>query len=235
MTIVFIVLLKKINLEKAILALGISLSTIFLIFFGAYETTRLYLHMILAGWLILYAYGDHILGSKIGEKIAYVGNSIFTYLLIGILFIFWSINSFNYRMEITDSVSNFLDGREVQVNWVVGSSGPEQYRKILDSKLGLWAKDSHIWGIYYGIENFHRGELGYNNQDLKYILNKILSQNIGWVYSNEEKDFEEISKIQDYCTGSFNKIDTSKNMYKQILYQLDLKQIHSCIAANKIP
>ena len=138
------------------------------------------------------------------------------------------------KFALPDAVSNFLDGREVQLNWVVGASGPKQYRQILDSNLGLWAKDSHIWGIYYGIENFHRGELGYNNQDLEYILNEISSQNIGWVYSNKEKDFDEIIKIQDYCNDSFNKIETSKNMYKQVLYQINLKKIRSCIASNKI-
>ena len=228
MVTIFIVLLKKINLEKIIIAFGISLSTILLIFFGAYETTRLYLHMILLGWLVLFAYGDHITSTKIGHLISIIGNSLYTYSVVGVLFIFWTFNSYNFRIMITEPVTNYLDGRQVQVNWVIRESGPEQYKKILSSKMGLWAKDSHVWGIYYGINNFSRGEIGYDNPDLKFIINKLTDENIGWVYVHEEKDLDEIKKIQDFCSGSFTKIDTSKNMYKQTLYKVNIQIITSC-------
>jgi hypothetical protein len=232
MIFVFTILLKRVNLEKAILAFGIVLSTIFLIFFGAYETTRLYLHIILTGWLILFAYGDHIINNNIGRIVSKVGNSVYTIAFIAILFIYWSYNSLNFRVHITDSVENFLDGRQVQLNWVTGSSGPEQYRNILDSKLGLWAKDSHIWGIYYGISNFRRGEIGQKNPDIQFIINNLDKENIGWVYVNKDKDIDEILKINNLCNNSLTEVNTSQNMYKQVLYKIDIDIISSCSRLN---
>ena len=75
---------------------------------------------------------------------------------------------------------------------MIGESGAEQYRNILKSKMGLWAKDNHVWGIFYGIHNFRRGEL--NNPDLQYVINRMIDENIGWIYSTEETD--NIKKIQ---------------------------------------
>lgn len=235
MTTVFIALLKKINFEKAIIAFGIALSTIFLIFFGAYETTRLYLHMILIGWLILFTYENHIATNKIGHIISIIGNSFYTYAVVGFLFIFWSFNSFNDKMMVTDRVSNLLDGREVQVNWVIGESGPEQYRNILKSKMGLWAKDGHVWGIYYGINKFHRGYFG-QWRDLQFVINEVIDQNIGWIYindTNSTSDGEDIKKFQDYCSDSLTKINTSKNLYKQTLYEVNIKLLTSCKELKK--
>ena len=57
-------------------------------------------------------------------------------------------------MIATEPVSNFLDGREVQANWVIGKSGAEQYgaggaeqyRNIVRSQMGLWAEpDTYDW------------------------------------------------------------------------------------------
>jgi len=232
----FIVLFKQINLEKVIIAIGISLSTISLIFFGAYETTRLYLHIILISWLVFFAYGDYILTNKIGGIISSIGNSFYTYSLVGFLFIYWSFNSFNDRIVITKQVSNFLDGREVQVNWVIGESGAEQYRKILKSKMGLWAYDDHVWGIYYGRENFSRGCLNRgcsNNLNLQYVVNRMIDENIGWIYSNEEKDQKEIKQLKDFCVDSIIEIKTSHNLYKQILHKVSLKNIIDCNELKK--
>jgi len=226
MTFVFIALLKKINLEKAIIAFGITLSTIFLIFFGAYETTRLYLHMILTGWLILFSYGDHITTKKIGHKISIIGNSFYTYAIVGFLFIFWSFTSFNDKMMVTNRVSNLLDGREVQVNWVIGESGPEQYKKILESNMGLWAQNPHVWGIYYGVNNFRKGEVTSANPDTQDIINKMFDENIGWIYSNEDI---EIKRVKDFCSDSLTTINTSNNLYKQTLYKVSTNMIASCI------
>jgi len=231
---IFIVLLRKINFEKAIIAFGITLSTIFLIFFGAYETTRLYLHVILFGWLVLFAYGDHITSTKIGSIISIIGNSLYTYSVVCVLFIFWTFNSFNYRMMITEPVTNFLDGRQVQVNWVIRESGVEQYKNILESKMGLWAHDSHVWGIYYGVDNFKgRGGLRSGNDDIRGLVNSIIDENIGWIYSHEKKDLSEIKRIQDFCSGSIIKIDTSSNMYWQTLNKIDIEILKSCIEKNK--
>ena len=227
---VFFILFKKINFEKAIIALGIVLSTVFLIFFGAYETTRLYLHMILTGWLIIFAYGDDIENNKVGQIISLVGNNFYTYILVGLLFIYWSINSLNYRINITIPVSNYLDGREVQLNWVIGESGPEQYQDILKSGMGLWASDNHVWGIYYGINNFRRGEFQFNNLDAQNVINSLIDENIGWIY---EKDLAKINKINDYCHDLLTEIKTSKNMYKQTLYRVNAIKIQSCIELNK--
>ena len=221
----FIVLLNKIHLEKLILLIGISISTILVFLFGAYETTRLYLHIILIGWLIIFSYGDFILLSKFGNKLSKIGNSFITYILIGTLFIFWSVSSFNDRLIRVDSVSNLLDGREVQANWVVGDSGAEQYRMIEKSKMGLWARDNHVWGIYYGFDNFHRGEL--YNSDLDFVIDRLITENIGWIYSNNE-DWTEIKRFQDFCPDGLTKIYTSKNLYKQTLYKFSLKNLVSC-------
>jgi len=221
----FIVLLNKIHLEKLILLIGISISTILVFLFGAYETTRLYLHITLIGWLIIFSYGDFILLSKFGNKLSKIGNSFITYILIGTLFIFWSVSSFNDRLIRVDSVSNLLDGREVQANWVVGDSGAEQYRMIEKSKMGLWARDNHVWGIYYGFDNFHRGEL--YNSDLDFVIDRLITENIGWIYSNNE-DWTEIKRFQDFCPDGLTKIYTSKNLYKQTLYKFSLKNLVSC-------
>lgn len=223
MTTVFIVLLKKINFEKAIIAFGIALSTIFLFIFGSYETTRLYLHVILTGWLILFSYGDHITTKKIGHIISIIGNSFYTYTLVGFLFIFWSFNSFNDRMIGIDRVSNFLDGREVQANWVIGETGAEQYRNILKSQMGLWGEDNHVWGIYYGMHNFRRGEL--YNPDLQYVIQRMIDENIGWIYSKEGNN--NIKKIQDLCSDSITKIKTN-SLYEVSLYKFSINKIRSC-------
>jgi len=231
---IFIVLLRKINFEKAIIAFGITLSTIFLIFFGAYETTRLYLHVILFGWLVLFVYGDHITSTKIGRIISIIGNSLYTYSVVCVLFIFWAFNSFNYRMMITEPVTNFLDGRQVQVNWVIRESGPEQYKTILNSNMGLWAHDSHVWGIYYGVDNFKgRGGLRSGNDNIKVLINSIIDENIGWIYFHEQRDYDEIKRIQDFCSGSIIKIDTSSNMYSQTLTKIDIEILRSCIEQEK--
>jgi len=228
--IVFIVLLKKITLEKSILAIGIILSTILLFLFGAYETTRLYLHVILISWLIIFTYGDLVLNSKIGHFLSKVGNSIFTYILIGSLFIFWSISSFNARLIGVDSVSNLLDGREVQVNWVIGKSGAEQYRKIVNSQKGLWARDDHVWGIYYGMNNFSRGAL--ESYDTQIIMQEIIQSDIGWIYS-QEWHIPEIKKIQDICEGSIIEIDTIDNLYKQTLFKVSTELVANCTKSLK--
>ena len=137
-------------------------------------------------------------------------------------------------MMITEPVTNFLDGRQVQVNWVIRESGVEQYKNILESKMGLWAHDSHVWGIYYGVDNFKgRGGLRSGNDDIRGLVNSIIDENIGWIYSHEKKDLSEIKRIQDFCSGSIIKIDTSSNMYWQTLNKIDIEILKSCIEKNK--
>ena len=234
--IVFIALLKKINFEKTIIALGILISTILLLLFGAYETSRLYLHIILVGWLIIFSYGDYVLTNKVGLAISKIGNSLYTYMLVGSLFIIWSISSFNDRMTVTAyPVSNLLDGREVQANWVIGKSdakqygagGAEQYRNIVRSQMGLWATDPHIWGIYYGMKNFYMDD--FSTENTQWIIHEIIDKNIGWIYSNDQA----IKKIQDYCSGSITKVDTVDNKYKQTLYKVSLEIINTCKETKK--
>ena len=236
MVVVFMALLKKINFEKTIIASGILISTILLLLFGAYETSRLYLHIILIGWLIIFSYGDYVVANKIGYAISKIGNSFLTYILVGSLFIFWSLSSFNGRMASTAyPVSNLLDGREVQANWVIGKSGAEQYgaggaeqyRNIIKSKMGLWANNPHVWGIYYGMKNFYMGEL--LNSNIQYIIDEIIDKDIGWIYSNDQA----IKKIQDYCSGSITKVDTVDNKYKQTLYKVSLEIIDTCKETKK--
>ena len=166
--------------------------------------------------------------NKIGHIISKIGNSFYTYVLVGFLFIFWSVNSFNNRMIGIGQVSNFLDGREVQANWVIGENGAEQYRKILKSKMGLWAQDNHVWGIYYGIDNVHRGE--FNNPDLQYVIDRMIDENIGWIYS---KGSDNIKKIQDSCSDSLTKIKTN-SLYEFNLYKVSIKKITSCNELKKI-
>lgn len=228
MSIVFIVLLKKISLEKIIITIGIIFSTILLLLFGAYETNRLYLHMILVGWLIILAYGLEFTTNKIGDTLSKIGNSIFTYLLIGFLFIFWSISSFNYRLNIIEPVSNILDGREVQANWIIGKNGAKQYRNIIESNMGLWAVDSHVWGIYYGIDNFYRGE-NLTNTDINSIAYEITDKNIGWIYSNDVA----INRLRVFCPESVEKIVTEDNSYNQTLYKISPDIINTCINNQK--
>ncbi len=229
MSIVFIVLLKNANFEKIIIAIGISLSTVLLLLFGAYETTRLYLHVILMGWLIIFAYGDDATSNKIGYTISKIGNSFYTYTVVGLLFIVVSIFSLNKKMNATELVTNLLDGREVQANWVVGKSGAEQYRSIVRSKMGLWAPNSHVWGIYYGMDGFYRGR-AISNPNINYIINEIHDKNIGWIYSNDK----EIEKIQNFCSDSIIKINTADNLYRQTLYKVSANMIASCIVKQKI-
>ena len=228
MVAVFMVLLNKINFEKTIIASGILISTILLFLFGAYDTTRLYLHIILIGWLIIFSYGDYLVANKIGYAISKIGNSFLTYILVGSLFIFWSLSSFNGRIASTAyPVSNLLDGREVQANWVIGKSGAEQYRNIVRSQMGLWTDNSYVWGIYYGMKNFYMYEL--LNSNIQYIIDEIIDKNIGWIYSNDQA----LKKIQDYCSGSITKVDTVDNKYKLTLYKVSLEIIDSCKETKK--
>ena len=141
-----------------------------------------------------------------------------------------SISSFNARLIGVDSVSNLLDGREVQVNWVIGKSGAEQYRKIVKSQKGLWARDDHVWGIYYGMNNFSRGALeSYNTQ---IIMQEIIQSDIGWIYS-QEWHIPEIKKIQDICEGSIIEIDTIDNLYKQTLFKVSTELVANCTKSLK--
>ena len=223
---VFFILFTKANIQKIILASGIICSTLLIILFGAYETSRMYLHVLLIGWLVIFAYGNNFFDNKISQRISLIGSNKITYLLIGSLFVYWSFNSFNGRMNGISYVENILDGREVQINWVIGKSGAEEYRKIANSNMGLWARDNHIWGIYYGMENFYRGEL--SNPDSVYVLNKIIDNKIGWIYSNEVY----MKKLIEFCKPSFLKLNTSKNLYNQTLYKISINEIKSCLKKN---
>jgi hypothetical protein len=228
MIVVFIILFKKTNFEKVIISIGILISTILLILFGAYETNRLYLHIILIGWLVIFAYGDNFSKYKTVSQLNKIGKSLFTFALISFLFIFWSISTFNYKLNVNKPVTNMLDGREVQANWVIGKNGAEQYRTILGSEMGLWAVNSHVWGIYYGIENFYRGQnlLG---TDINSIANTLLKEKIGWIYSNDVN----MQRLQDYCPKSIKKIKTADNSYNQTLYKITIDSINNCVKNQK--
>jgi hypothetical protein len=228
MIIVFIILFKKTNFEKIIISTGIILSTILILLFGAYETNRLYLHMILLGWLVIFAYGNNFSTYKTVYKLNQIGNSLYTYTLIGFLFIFWSISTLNYKLNVNKPVTNILDGREVQANWVIGKNGAEQYRTILRSRAGLWAVNSHVWGIYYGIDNFYRGQ-NLSSTDINSIANALLREKIGWIYSNDDS----MQRLQDYCPKSVEKIKTADNSYNQTLYKISPDIIDSCIKKQK--
>ena len=226
MIIVFITLFNKANLEKYIIAAGILVSTILLLLFGAYETSRLYLHIILIGWLVIFAFETTIFNGRAGYFLSRVGNSKILLSLIVFVFSFWSLSSINGRIKGTASqVSNLLDGREVQANWIIGGSGAEQYRKIINSQMGWWAYDDHVWGIFYGLDNFYRGSL--NSYDTKYIMQDIVKNNIGWIYSNDWH-ISEIKKIETLCNGSILKLETKPNLYKQTLFQIYPKKINDC-------
>jgi len=225
MFLVFIALIKKINTEKAIFVFGIILSTLFLIFFGAYETTRLYLHIILIGWLIIFLYSDDLLSNKLVTQIAIIGTNLYLFALIGLLFLFWSINSFNDRLILFDRISNFLDGREVQANWIIGHTGAEQYRKIVESEKGLVAQNGHIWGIFYGMNNFYYKGFGLREEKISQMAQDILDKDIGWMYSYDGQ----VQILDNFCPGSITKIYTSENLYNQTLYQISGKSLNRCL------
>jgi len=226
--IVFIVLLKKTNTEKIVLLIGITTSTLLLLLFGAYETTRLFIHMILVGWMIIFAYGEDIISTKIGGSISIIGNSFYTYAVIGLLFIFWSISSFNFKLDYISPVKNILDGREVQANWVLGKNGAEQYREIIQSNMGLWASDSHVWGIYYGIHNFSRGE-NLSSTNIYDITDEIIRKQIGWIYTRGNN----IKRLEDFCINSTTKIVTAENPHNQTLYKISPSILDSCLKKYK--
>jgi hypothetical protein len=248
MSVVFFILLKKINLEKAIIAVGIIFSTVLMILFGSYEPTRLYLHIVLIGWLVVFAYEDGVLDNKVFYKISKIGNNFYTYIIVILLFVWWDISKLNQRIEIINPVDNILDGREVQANWMIGKTGATQYREIVDSKMGLLATNYHIYGIYYGMNNLHTesqirhfhtdGETyGFHNEvrilsNSPYeTINKINDNNIGWIYTEESNVV--IKKVQDFCDGSINMVDTSKNLHEQVLYKVNVEAIDACIKNSK--
>ncbi|MDB4037967.1 hypothetical protein N9519_02865 [Candidatus Thioglobus sp.] len=225
MVVVFIVLFKKIDFEKTIFLFGIILSTLLLIFFGAYETTRLYLHIILAGWLLIISYGDDILSNKFTKVLSKIGRSLYLYAFIGSLFLFWSVNSFYDRIILFDRISNFLDGREVQANWIIGESGAEQYRNIIKSKKGLVAQNGHIWGMYYGMDNFHYKGFGLTDEKIHAMAQDIINKEIGWMYSYDEQ----VKILENFCPGSVNKVNTSENLYNQTLYKISNESLTKCV------
>jgi hypothetical protein len=228
MIIVFIVLVKNINIEKIILSIGIIISTILLIFFGAYDPTRLYLHVILSGYLIIFSYGESIFNNKFGIVVSKIGNNIFTYLLVGSMLVFWSLNSFNDRMSGMTRVSNYLDGREVQANWIFGENGAEQYRNILGSNQGLWGEDNHVQGIYFGLDIFQKGEL--NHPDFNFVIERIIDKNIGWVYTKGSKHLD---LLEQSCKDSITKIET-KSYSENNLYRISLNELISCTQVNNL-
>tara|TARA_B110000008_G_C16974842_1_gene565406 strand:+ start:602 stop:2041 length:1440 start_codon:yes stop_codon:yes gene_type:complete len=228
MIVVFSTLLKKISIEKSILALGILTSTILLLFFGAYETNRLYLHIILVGWLITTSYNQFNKTGIVIERLSKIGNSIYAYLLIGLLFIFWSISTLNYKLDVLRPVKNILDGREVQANWIIGKDGAKQYRDIINSGMGFWAQDSHLWGIFFGLDNFYRGE-DVSTTNISSVADSIVKHNIGWIYSSDIR----INRLESFCEKSVKKIKTSKNSYNQTLYKIDPIKISNCLDSEK--
>ena len=242
MAIVFFVLFKKINFEKAILSIGIASSTVLMLLFGSYEPTRLYLHIVLIGWLVIFAYEDGIVNNKAIYNISKVGNNLYVYAIIILLFIWWDLSKLNQRIEIIRPVTNVLDGREVQANWMIGKTGAEQYRGIMDSKLGLLAPNSHIWGIYYGgMDNLFTDGKDVNinakvrifSDSPRKTINEIRNNNIGWIYYTRSRNMPRIKEVQNFCNESINLIDTSKNLHEQVLYKVDMKIINACIESLK--
>jgi hypothetical protein len=242
MAIVFFVLFKKINFEKAILSIGIASSTVLMLLFGSYEPTRLYLHIVLIGWLVIFAYEDGIVNNKAIYNISKVGNNLYAYAIIILLFIWWDLSKLNQRIEIIRPVTNVLDGREVQANWMIGKTGAEQYRGIMDSKLGLLAPNSHIWGIYYGgMDNLFTDGKDVNinakvrifSDSPRKTINEIRNNNIGWIYYTRSRNMPRIKEVQNFCNESINLIDTSKNLHEQVLYKVDMKIINACIESLK--
>jgi hypothetical protein len=245
---VFFILLKKINLEKAILAIGIIFSTVLMILFGSYEPTRLYLHITLVGWLVVFAYEDGVLDNKVFYKISKIGNNFYTYTIIILLFVWWDISKLNQRIEAINPVADILDGREVQANWMIGKTGATQYREIVDSKMGLVAPNAHIFGIYYGMDNLYlqgqiehlhvKGETDDLHNEVRILsnspyetINKIKNNNIGWIYT--EKSNGSVKGAQDFCDGSISMINTSKNLHEQVLYKVNIEAVNSCIKSSK--
>ena len=242
MAIVFFVLFKKINFEKAILSIGIASSTVLMLLFGSYEPTRLYLHIVLIGWLVIFAYEDGIVNNKAIYNISKVGNNLYVYAIIILLFIWWDLSKLNQRIEIIRPVTNVLDGREVQANWMIGKTGAEQYRGIMDSKLGLLAPNSHIWGMYYGgMDNLFTDGKDVNinakvrifSDSPRKTINEIRNNNIGWIYYTRSRNMPRIKEVQNFCNESINLIDTSKNLHEQVLYKVDMKIINACIESLK--
>ncbi len=245
---VFFILLKKINLEKAILAIGIIFSTVLMILFGSYEPTRLYLHITLVGWLVVFAYEDGVLDNKVFYKISKIGNNFYTYTIVILLFVWWDISKLNQRIETINPVADILDGREVQANWMIGKTGATQYREIVDSKMGLVAPNAHIFGIYYGMDNLYlqgqiehlhvKGETDDLHNEVRILsnspyetINKIKNNNIGWIYT--EKSNGSVKGAQDFCDGSISMINTSKNLHEQVLYKVNIEAVNSCIKSSK--
>ena len=248
MSAVFFILLKKINIEKAIIAIGIAFSTVLMILFGSYEPTRLYLHITLVGWLVVFAYEDGVFDNKVFNKISKIGHNFYTYAFIILLFIWWDISKLNQRIEIINPVANILDGREVQANWMIGKTGAAQYRDIMDSKMGLVSSNAHIFGIYYGMDNLYtqgqiehlhaKGETNGLHNEVRVLsdspyetISRIKGNNIGWIYT--EKSNKSIKEAQDFCDGSINMINTSKNLHEQVLYKVNIEAVNSCIESSK--
>ena len=245
---VFYVLFKKINLEKTIIATGMVFSTILMILFGSYEPIRLYLHMILVGWLVIFAYEDGVMDNKVFYKISKIGNNYYTYAIIILLFSWWDFSTLNQRIENIKPVANILDGREVQTNWMIGKTGAAQYRDIINSKMGLIAGNPHIFGIYYGMDDLYlRGQIDHlhtkdetddlHNEvrilsDSPYeTISKIKNNNIGWIYIEQEN--EKLKAANDICNGSINMVDTSENLHEQFLFKVNTKVINACMENSK--
>ena len=248
MSVVLFILFKKINFEKAIIAVGIAFSTVLMILFGSYEPTRLYLHVVLVGWLVIFAYEGGILDGKAFYKISKIGNNYYTYAIIILLFSWWDFSTLNQRIENIKPVANILDGREVQTNWMIGKTGAAQYRDIINSKMGLIARNPHIFGIYYGMDDLYlQGQIDHlhtkdetddlHNEvrilsDSPYeTISKIKNNNIGWIYTEESNP--SIKEVQDFCNGLINMVDTSKNLHEQVLYKVNMKTINACIRSSK--
>jgi hypothetical protein len=247
MSTVLFILFKKINFEKIVIAIGIIFSTVLMILFGSYEPTRLYLHVVLVGWLVVFAYEGGILDGKAFYKISKIGNNFYAYAIIILLFVWWDISKLNQRIKIINPVANILDGREVQANWMIGKTGAAQYRDIMDSKMGLVAQNAHIFGIYYGMDNLYQSEVGHlhiegetddlHNEvrilsDSPYeTISKINNNNIGWIYIEQEN--EKLKAVNEICNGSINMVDTSENLHEQFLFKVNIKVIYACMENSK--
>lgn len=211
--IVLSVLIYKINIEKTIIATSILSSTILWMLFGSYEPIRLFVHVLLFGWLVIFVYGSNLMNKQVSTWMSNIGTNKFLYIFIGILFLIGSGFKLNQKIHVLKPVTSILDGGQVQANWIIGNNGAKQYRNIINSGKALWViDDMHIYGLYYGALNSYRGDFSTDE-----AIHLIKTHNTGWVYA---KGNELSTHIQN-CPQLFTKISTGDSIYNADLYKIN--------------
>lgn len=233
LVIVFFVLFHKTNIHKKILSFSIFVATLIWLIFGAYSV-RLFMHVLLIGWLVILYYGMEIfLKNNLINRAAVFATNKRIITVLGILFVGLTIRTADKRAKDLDNITNILDGGQVQARYLLGKSGAKQYRWIRYGDDGkIWLSTPYLYGVFYGLTDVYRR----TNSSKKQIVTSIIKEKIDKLYLLDKKskvingstNHNMRQLIEKDCSRAFTRVDTAENRMKATLYIINREVIEEC-------